>query len=280
VEEFYPVSSPGRPRPTQFRAWASDIADFLHHGDARQVHLAEQVAIPIGTLNRYLSGKRRPAPDTVVQINQAVGDLLVCPAATAYLNVIAIYSQLFGSKRDYVNALLAPFDDLVAYLKSPKELGAQPNELINAGFVIQRAWRKRIIETLRGAVPDRLWFDVVSEACSQAGFDLSQWLMPSDVLERNRQLDLLVLAVRRSAASLFPKDAAARNRHEVEILQAIQNYQTASGIAPSIIHSAEVNAVNQRGPTTRISPNATHYNLTREFPVTAEPRKSKNRTTR
>ncbi len=109
---------------------------------------------------------------------------------------------------------------------------------------VRRAWRQRVLDFIRGIVPEETWFETITTICKNANVDISSALRPDDQIKKFRALDEMVLEIRRRCVERCTgENSNERRLLEHELMWVVGEYQVALEIEPNVLESAEVTAI-------------------------------------
>lgn len=213
--------------------WAKAVRNIIRATDSRQAQLVDLTGLPQPTLNLYLNEKRHPPIDAVHLINSAMGKLLQNQSVTEYLesliadsisgkkpldcNVSAATDGGFMRGLDLIHSYLRA-DAYAEIMQSWRNVGA-PAGLFHD---VNRAWRREIIRSIDGSVPQKLFVDEMIAIFRKHGIELQDYFKPLSEVAKYRDLGQVVRVIR-IALARTGAPVSLRNELESSIIPAVLN---------------------------------------------------------
>jgi transcriptional regulator with XRE-family HTH domain len=102
-----------RHKAPQQTHWAKAVNAFLEAADLYQTELADKIGEKKSYVNRFLTGHRRPAPETVKKISEAVAELTGRPHLKPHLKSEAFISGLVSADGAATDAIRHTLGDVL-----------------------------------------------------------------------------------------------------------------------------------------------------------------------
>jgi hypothetical protein len=220
-----------KPTKKALRTWRKAVLEMLHVCDVKQTCVADAVGMYRSNLNQCLHGGRNPSLETILSINQAIGDLSA-PLVTEYLRLVLIAEmpeaftisafdlRLFDSHIAGVVARWGPDDDPhQMFYKQLFKLDMATVQKIIFDFVVLS--RDHLIWMFGDKPRPKPFREAARKLLLKYGLDFSGTLLePSrDEIDFFAAGDAVQETVRKILIST-PLDSASRVRFEGDMLQA------------------------------------------------------------
>jgi transcriptional regulator with XRE-family HTH domain len=227
--------------PSVTERWREAVSEIVAAAKIRQNKIADDLGVSHVVVARFLSGARRPSPDSVLRINRAVGKLAKHPNVEPYLDCEALLCHLLDVEHLDVDAL---FDGAVytldhyqqffkpGYRDRIEDFVRAHDDRANKKLVVElnRAYSRVLIAELKVASAP-VGFATIYNALERSGVDVPALLSHNGAKQLARERFEWI--VRKELADANPsRPASVRLEAERRIFRALDaTFVVASGEA-------------------------------------------------